>query len=337
MTFKKILRIFVATVISVTLFSMLSINAFAKGSADFNVPKTTVDKGKIFSVTIKFSADDSIGFVNGMLSYDDNILDFEPSDFVSGGGGLLTINAFPNSPSSDMSLTVKFKGKTSGRTKLDLTNCYMTSDDGTQIGSPSAYGYVTVSGNNASTDETDSSEIESSSDEEKIGDPKKGYLTSLTVSKGVLKPEFSYDIYDYTVDVDYDVDYLEIEGKTANVSDQIWYTGNEDLIVGKNVRTVKVTDKQGYNHIYTITINRAEGENSSNDEQIVMGSVDSDSQGENISNSAGDSPIIIDSEKDSALDKNKGIITTGLIIVLVTLIIALVVIIVWLKKKKSNK
>ena len=331
---KKILGIFIAAIISITFSLVFEMSASAAGSANFNVPKNAVDQDETFSVVIKFSADSEIGFVNGMLTYDDNILDFQPSDFVSGGGGLLTLNAFPDSPSDNMSIKVEFKGKDSGRSKIELSNCHITSGEGTEIGSPTAYGYVTVSEHKAQSVEG-SVESNDSSDADKIGDPNKGYLTSLTVSQGVLKPDFSYDIYDYTVDVDNDVDFLEIEGKTANATDKIWYTGNEDLIVGKNVRTVKVTDAQGYNHVYTITINRAESSNTS----VVNSSADDENNAEiESSTSTAEAPVIIDSDDNTAMDKNKGIITTGLIIVLVTLIIALVVVIVWLKrKKKSNK
>lgn len=335
MKLKNFLGIFITAIISITFSLNFEISASAAGSANFNVPKNAVDQDETFSVDIKFTADSEIGFVTGMLTYDDNILDFQPSDFVSGGGGLLTLNAFPDAPSDNMSIKVEFKGKDSGRSKIELSNCHITSGEGTEIGSPTAYGYVTVSEHKAQSVEGPA-ESSDSSDADKIGDPNKGYLTSLTVSQGVLKPEFSYDIYDYTVDVDNDVDFLEIEGKTANASDKIWYTGNEDLIVGKNVRTVKVTDAQGYNHVYTITINRAESPN----QPVVESSIDNDQNSVEIesSSSTAEAPVIIDSDDNTAMDKNKGIITTGLIIVLVTLIIALVVVIVWLKKKKkSNK
>ena len=46
-----------------------------------------------------------------------------------------------------------------------------------------------------------------------LGQATQGYLKSLTVSEGVLKPNFSFDIYDYHVDVDEDVEICEIEGK----------------------------------------------------------------------------------------------------------------------------
>ena len=328
----NLIKTLILSVISTVLLSFFALSASAKGTADFSVPRNAVNKGSEFSVDLKFTADDPIGFVTAMLSYNDDVLEFQSSDFISGGGGVLTINAFPDSSSKEMKVTVNFKAKSSGKSKIDLSNCYITSDDGTQIGSPTAYGYITVSGNSSVVD---SSENESSSEPDKLGDPNKGYLKSLTVSKGVLKPAFAYDIYDYTVDVDYDVDFLEIYGETANSTDQIWYTGNENLIEGKNVRTVKVTDKQGYNHVYTITINRAKNPYPNEEqEQIDNSSTSVESIQDSSSSSA--VPVIVEDDDKGFFDKNKDIITTGLVIVLATLIIAVIVIIIWLKRKRKQ-
>lgn len=340
MSLKRIVRISAALVAIVILSALFSVNAFAKGTADFNIPKGAVNKGSEVSVGLNFTADDNIGFVTGMISYDDSVLEFVSSDNASGGGGIITLNGFPDSPKQKMNVSLKFKALKGGTCRLDLNNCYITSDDGTQIGSPTAYANITVADNGGDNGDLPAvtESAQSSSDDEKIGDPEKGYLKSLTVSQGTLKPNFSYDIYDYYVDVDNDVDICEIDATTANVTDKIWYTGNEDLAVGKNVRTIKVTDTQGYYHIYTVTITRAEPSDEVNSEQQEVESTyqqnDSSSVVSDVESSA--APVVINNDKDDSTNKFSGLITGAMIIVLVTLLIAAAVIITWLRKKKNS-
>ena len=338
MSLKRIASVLSAFVAVVVLSALLSVNAFAKGTADFNIPKGAVNKGSEFTVTLSFSADSPIGFVNGMISYDDSVVEFVSSDNASGGGGVVTLNGFPDSPSEKMNVSLNFRAVSGGKCHLDLNNCYITSDDGTQIGSPTAYADITVADNGGNDGENDITAItetpQNSAADEKIGDPKKGYLTSLSVSVGTLKPAFSYDIYDYYIDVDNDVDICEINATTANTTDKIWYTGNEDLAVGKNVRTIKVTDTQGYYHIYTVTITRAEAEEQTSSEQAESEyQPDPSSVDETDSSSAVPAVSIND---DDSTNKFSSLITGAMIIVLVTLLIAAAVIIIWLKKKKNN-
>lgn len=328
MKIKKIFTMAVITVLSMIFTSVFAFESFATGTADFSIPKGAVDKGSTFSVSVKVTADNTIGVVTGMISYDDSVLEFKPSDNASGGGGVVTLNGFPDSADNKLTFKINFKALKSGKCKLELSNCFITSDDGTQIGSSTAYANITVgNGVAASTDDDSANDI--SSDADKLGDPDRGYLTSLTVSNGTLKPAFSYDIYDYYVDVDNSVDICEIEGKTANATDRIWYTGNENLIVGKNVRTIKVTDTDGYYHIYTITITRAaQNEDASIDENTYQDS--------SLNNASDSSTLIIEDNEDKGIDQYKNIIIPAMIIVVVTLIIAAVVILTWLRKKKNK-
>ena len=328
MKISKIIKTSAIFIVSIFAVSLFSICAFATGTADFSIPDDAVKKGETVSIPINITTDSNIGLINANVSYDDSILQFQPSDNVSGGGGVLNINAFPDSPSKSMTVTLKFKALSDGVCNVNLTNCNITSDDGTLIGSPTAYANITVAGTADNYNENDQSNNDNNSNpEEKLGDPDKGYLTNITVSNGTLKPAFAYDVYDYYVEVDNSVDICEIVGTPANATDYIWYTGNEDLAVGKNVRTIKVTDTEGYYHIYTITITRAETDSpESNEDEISSNNhLDTSSQ----------IPVIVE-ESDNRMDNFKDIIIPAMLIVLATILIAAVVIIVWLRKKKKN-
>lgn len=321
----KLFTLLTAFVIMTTLFSF---SAFATGNAEFSIPKS-VAAGSDFSVSVKVSADKDIGFVTAMLTYDDTVAQFSSSDNASGGDGIINLKGFPDDVSKELTFNINFKAIKNGDCKMNLTNCFVTSPEGDQIGSPTAYATVTVTGG-----QTVSSSSKDSQDSGIIGSPTQGCLKSLTVSEGVLKPDFSYDIYDYRVNVDADVETCEIEGVTANETDYIWYTGSDYLAVGDNIRTVKVTDKDGYSHVYTVIITRA-ALPSSQDEEDSSDELVSEVSAADSSNSDNSSSLIIVDDEDG-MAKYRKILTPALIIILIALIIALVVLVVWLKNKRFD-
>ncbi|MDE6149783.1 MAG: cadherin-like beta sandwich domain-containing protein [Ruminococcus sp.] len=340
MKLKKLSKFFAIIALTIIMTVLCSISAFAMGNAEFTIPKNAA-AGSNFSVSVKVSADKDIGFVTAMITYDDSIAEFSPSDDASGGDGIINLKGFPDEMSKDLVFKLNFKALKSGTCKMNLTNCFITSPDGDQIGSPTAYANVTITAGGANTNnEPEENNVSSNTDAN--GQPTQGYLKSLTVSEGVLKPNFSFDIYDYHVDVDEDVEICEIEGETASDTDTIWYTGNENLIVGNNIRTIKVTDKDGNSHVYTITITRAGDPSSeqltddSSSESLNAIVYDSSDNDISINDDLSSAQSVIDDENDDALAKYRKILTPALIIILVALIIALVVLVVWLKKKKTE-
>lgn len=336
MKLKKLSK-FITVIASAIIMTVLcSVPAFAMGNAEFNIPKNAA-AGSNFSVSLKVSADKDIGFVSAMITYDDTFAEFVPSDNASGGDGIVNLKGFPDEASKELNFKLNFKALRSGTCKMNLTNCFITSPDGDQIGSPNAYANITIAGSTASNGSGESSV---SSNTDSNGQPTQGYLKSLTVSEGVLKPNFSFDIYDYHVDVDEDVEICEIEGKTASDTDSIWYTGNENLIIGNNVRTIRVTDKDGNSHVYTITITRAGNSSSeqstdSSFTELITGADSYDNNADSLSSDLSSLRTDTDDDED-ALAKYRKILTPALIIILVALIIALIVLIVWLKRKKTE-
>lgn len=326
MKLKKIFNILTFPIVLTIISTIFSINAFATGNAEFTIPNSSIALGSNVSIKLNVKADSNIGFVTGMVAFDENVLEFRPSDNASAGGGVITLNGFPDTAGNEMTFTLNFKALKNGVCKLNLTNCYITSDDGSQIGAPTAYANITVGSGNVEDNEDESSD-------EDLGDPLKGYLTSLTVSPGTLKPEFSHDVYDYYVDFDYSVDFCEIEGTTANTTDEIWYTGNENLAVGKNVRTVKVIDKDGNYHIYTITITRGAEPVEESSSEAEVHPEDENSYEE----SSSKSDLMIFDDTPDALEKYRKILVPAILIIMVTLIIAIIVVMTWLRNKNQKK
>lgn len=320
--------------------SLFSITAFAKSSAEFYIPDGAVPAGEEFEVTVKFTSDKNIDTVETNFVYDDSAVRFVSGDGASGGGGILTVKEFPSSKSKELSVTLRFTALKKGTSEMSLSNCAVSSQDFSHIDYPTAYASITV-GNSSGTVTTvppsdsalDSSQppvTSATTATDENGIPAQGILTSLTVSEGELIPSFSYDIYDYVVKVGNSVDYCEVEGVTASPLDYIWYTGSKYLQVGDNIRTITVTDNNGNEHIYTITIQRAgEPEAASQNE--------TETQTQAVTSSARKTTADKPENKVGTFDKYKQVLIPALGIVMFVLILALVILIVWLRKKAEER
>ncbi len=344
MKIRKLGRFSVFVIVSVILCSMFSIQVFATGSAEFTIPDGAVASGEDFSVSLKFSADQNIGTVECNLVYDDSVIQFVDGDSASGGGGILSVRAFPESESSEISVSLKFKALKKGSSNIEISNCAILSQDGSTLGSPTAYAIITTAdgGGATTTPQTpDSAATDSQSETtttkatvatDENGVPVQGVLKSLEVSEGELIPAFSPNIYDYVVKVPNSVDYIEVEGVVAGVTDSIWYEGSKYLQVGDNVRRVSVTDENGNKKVYTITVQRQADSATEQESQV---DVSQDEAETNVTTSKSNVSIVDD---DNAVkDKYKNILIPALSIVMFVLILALVILIVWLRKKSKKR
>lgn len=323
---KFVKRIFSSLLTAALAVSMTALTAHATGEALFYPPKNPVMTDQQFEVSVTFSADSEIGSVQANIAYDDSVIEFVSSDNASGGGGILTVNGFPDTPSSEVDFSFTFKGLSAGNANISLQSCQIYSPDSKLIGSPTAYCVITVGSDKVET----KTETETTTTTEKItttttktassnGIPDKGVLTALKVDNGELSPAFAYNVYNYTVNVDNSVTNVEIEGTTASPSDYIWYTGTSECHVGENVRTITVTDVDGNVATYTVTIIRAAG----GDKQ----------QTRNAQKKDGSDTSSAVSKNANVMDQYKKMLNTALAIVLIVLVIALVVIIIWIRGK----
>lgn len=346
-------RIFIISfliILASALCSVFSITAQAAGSAEFYIPDGAVSVGEEFEVSVVFTGDQNIGWVDANFTYDDSAVKFVSSDSASGGSGILTIKGFPEAESKNLKITLRFTALKKGTCEMALSNCAVFGQDQSRIASPTAYALITVAEGEESSgmdsdESSDSETVTSAPDSEneppdsqtsstvetgEDGYPVKGVLKKLTVSEGELVPAFSPDIYDYVVKVGSEVEYCEIEGTTASITDYIWYTGSNYLAVGDNFRTITVTDDTGAEKVYNINIQRSpEIIAESEPEQTVTKTVTS-------AKSPSEPSSIIDDD-ESALDQYKSILIPALCIVMFVLVLALVIITVWLRKKSQER
>lgn len=338
----------------------LALPACAVGDAMFFLPDKAVDVGEEFSISLNFSSSDKIGNINAQVAYDSNVIEFVSGTSANGGGGMININENV-SGTTDTTCVLTFKALKSGDSTVNIVTCNMTDENGQRIGSPYAYGTITVADNG--DDPNEDSSKDSSSKEDPRGDdalspadesseasqpetsapedssqaqqtetsvtdenamPASGVLTSLTVDNGELSPDFAWNVYSYTVNVDYSVTNVEITATAADPSDYIWYSGSGECQVGENVRTITVTDAYGNETVYTVTVIRAD-----EDEELSSAADPSSLKEMNI-------PKPKEQKSEDVISRNKGLINSALIIILLVLIIALVVIIYWIKNKATG-
>ena len=99
---------------------MTALTAHATGEAFFYPPKNPVMTDQQFEVSVTFSADSDIGSVQANIAYDDSVIEFVSSDNASGGGGVLTVNGFPDTPSSEVDFSFTFKGLSAGNANISV-------------------------------------------------------------------------------------------------------------------------------------------------------------------------------------------------------------------------
>lgn len=88
-------------------------------------------------------------------------------------------------------------------------------------------------------------------------------LENLAIENVSLNPEFSADITNYTAEVDYDIEKLNILAVPQIEGANVQIIGNEDLKVGENVITVTITATDGTTQkAYTLNINKKQQEES---------------------------------------------------------------------------
>lgn len=339
---KKLRLLMVAAVVMLTTV-LMTIPVFATGEASFSIPDGAVDSGENFNVSLTFYATEKIGSVQAEMAYDNNSVQFISGDNASGGNGIVVLKGSVGN-TDEVTYNMTFKGLKAGSSTMNLVSCSILSQNGSNIGSPTAYASVTV-GEDTKVTEATKEPTETTTTEKQTSEqttpsetsiqnvvnenevPSQGVLTSLTVDNGTLSPEFSWNVHDYVVNVGYDVTNVELEGTTASQSDYIWYTGTSECQVGENVRTITVTDVNGNQTKYTITIIRAnEGET----QKTVTAQTE-------INNKESDSTSKVDT-----FEQFRKTLTPVLIIVLIVLIIALIVVVFWIRTKvlgefKKNK
>ena len=96
------------------------------------------------------------------------------------------------------------------------------------------------------------------------------YLQNLIVSNMTLTPEFSKEVFEYSLgDISYDVEKLEISAFPVNEKAKVEITGNDKLVVNENTIKITVTSENSkVQKVYTLKVNKKEGVSKEENKQV---------------------------------------------------------------------
>ena len=202
----------------------------------------TASVGSEINVKMKITSSDNLSTADIMLAYDANSLEFIEGTNAEGGNGAVRVHGDGGAGNTTtLAYDLKFKASAAGTSKITVTSQEIY-DSSSKIVTVDKQGesQVTVSAlASASKDAT---------------------LKSLQVSPGSLTPEFSSDVDSYAVIVGTDVDKLIISADTTDEGASKVVSGNENLQMGENRVTLKVTAQDGETtREYVIVVTKQEG------------------------------------------------------------------------------
>lgn len=154
------LRVLIAAVL---VLSMLTPIAAFGATSSVSISGTGSAKvGDTVTVTVTYKGN-SLGYVNGQLTYDNSKLEYLSGGSSQGDAGLVELKSYADDASGKLSFKVKFKAVGAGSVKLGLETLESQNIDGDQdMGTPSSTRTVKIA--KAQTPETEA--VEESSTEE---------------------------------------------------------------------------------------------------------------------------------------------------------------------------
>ena len=357
MTYIKRLAALIIAFVLAAMLQLTAITASAEALAFISVP-VSAERGESFEVKLSFDTDTPIGLIETDLIFDDSVAAFTGGS-ASGSGGVIHVKEVSAQESLTLSVVLTFTAVAPGDLSFTLSNCRVSSPEGTPLAEPSASAAMVVledSSDDAENSDQPGEDQSSLSEKDENGIPYHGVLTSITVSAGELIPEFSPLIYDYVVKVDHDVEVFEVDAERRSEDDHIWYEGSKKLSETGTVRTIRVYDDNGHDNTYKIVVQRAPApEESSESEETVSSEAETSSAAETaVVTTAADpadtseeeitsEPASSRSSKASSSAAPSGMselrrkLMPWLLVVLGVLVLALVIVITWIRNKSDRK
>ena len=200
----------------------------------------SVIEGNEVTVVLKISSLDggNLGNANLMLKYDNSYLEFVSGNNAEGGAGAIKISAGEDGK-QEWVYNLRFKALKAGETNIEVS-----SDE-----------IYDVNGKSATISKKGSSKVTIAAG---ASTSTNANLSSLSVSEGVLEPEFNSDTTEYTMNVGADINSINISAVAAEANSSVEISGNENLVEGENKVNINVKAADGStSKSYTITVMKA--------------------------------------------------------------------------------
>lgn len=246
---KKILKSIIIIGI-IGIMTLILTNTSDAASLSVKASKSSVSPGESFTVTVTLS--DAAGPVSAT---------------VSGGSGSLAKEWLENS-SKSFTCTAGSSG-TVTITASGTVGDFATGNDVTVRNSTSVTIVVPTpqpeptpapkpSNNTSNNNSSGNSSNNNTSTTVKKSD--NSNLSSIQIAEGVISPEFSKTVKEYTVNVPYEVTKLSIAATPEHSKGTVTINGNDELKVGENLIEIIVTAEDSSTDKYTIKAIRAKQE-----------------------------------------------------------------------------
>ena len=246
---KKILKSIIIIGI-IGIITLILTNTSDAASLSVKASKSSVSPGESFTVTVTLS--DAAGPVSAT---------------VSGGSGSLAKEWLENS-SKSFTCTAGSSG-TVTITASGTVGDFATGNDVTVRNSTSVTIVVPTpqpeptpapkpSNNTSNNNSSGNSSNNNTSTTPKKSD--NSNLSSIQIAEGVISPEFSKTVKEYTVNVPYEVAKLSIAATPEHSKGTVTINGNDELKVGENLIEIIVTAEDSSTDKYTIKAIRAKQE-----------------------------------------------------------------------------
>lgn len=202
----------------------------------FSDPTVTVGN----NVTINVKVTGAVAIATVKVNYDSSYLQFVSGDLGYGyqSGNVIVMDK-ENMGAGNVSFSMTFKTLKAGTTTINNYENSIVDGNGDPMNVTPGWSTVTINAQPTASSNAN--------------------LSSLSISPGTLSPGFSAGTTSYRAWVSNSTTSVAVYAQTADSKAKMVYWGNSGFKVGDNTVTVQVTAENGAKKYYTITVNRAAG------------------------------------------------------------------------------
>lgn len=238
--------------LGIIIFITLILTTVSNAALSISTSKSSVSPGETFSVTVSVSSNEAgainLSVKNGSLSQYSVDLMSQSSVTISctaGSSGTISI--------SGSGLVANYASETEG-TQSASKNVTIVVPTPQPEPTPDPKPSNNTSNNNSSGNSSNNNTTTT------VKKSDNSNLSSIQIAEGVISPEFSKTVKEYTINVPYEVTKLSIAATPEHSKGTVKINGNDELKVGENLIEIIVTAEDSSTDKYTIKAIRAKQE-----------------------------------------------------------------------------
>jgi hypothetical protein len=209
----------------------------ASAEVELSSDITQVTVGEEIVVYINVTSQVAFGDVEGSITYDDDILEYQGgSRAIKGSSGFLTLSDMNNTEGvTKRKYTMKFEALEVGICKLAFRDRAVVYElEGSEMSVSSNVLTINVVAPETASDNA--------------------RLKALKISPSTLTPEFNADVYEYSTNVEYTTEQLVLVALPEDEKASVSIVGNEALVEGENNIRISVLAESGNVIEYSIKV-----------------------------------------------------------------------------------